>query len=83
MDLIEKIKKIAEAEGIDERELILDEAEFFIGEHKEHPTLEIRLKYSSKNGRLECIKLECYNEVYSLTIYERGKIIPIDIKQRK
>jgi len=56
--LIERIKNIARSEGIDERELILEEANFFLHSHKEHGGYSINLEYNT-SGKLNFIKLLC------------------------
>lgn len=59
MDLIERIKKIAEAEGIPESDLILDEARFFMRKHAGHGCYEMQIFYD-ENGSLYSIDLKCY-----------------------
>ena len=57
MDLIDKIKKIAEMEGVDKSELILEEATFFMEEHEGHGHQTLMLEYEA--GRLSYIGLYC------------------------
>lgn len=57
MDLIERIKKIAETEGIPESKLILKEAEWFFEEHQYHGYHELRLEV--KRGKVSRIGLYC------------------------
>ncbi|MDP3992224.1 MAG: hypothetical protein U1B79_00915 [Candidatus Pacearchaeota archaeon] len=58
MDLIERLKKIAEVEGIPESDLILDEARFFMREHRGHGCYDIQLFYD-ENSVLYSIDLKC------------------------
>ena len=58
VDLIDRLKVIAEKEGIPESDLILDEAEFFIREHEGHGVYQLRLDYGG--DILESIEIECF-----------------------
>ena len=57
MDLVDKIKFLANLEKIDESKLILEEAEYFIEEHKGHGPYNIQLVYG--NHELINIYLSC------------------------
>lgn len=59
--LIERIKNIARTEGIDESELILAEAKFFLHSHKDHGGYSIDLEYDPSD-QLSFIKLFCKAE---------------------
>ncbi|MDP3992081.1 MAG: hypothetical protein Q8P79_01065 [Nanoarchaeota archaeon] len=69
MDLIERLKKIAETVEIPESELILDEARFFMREHRGHGYFQIQLGYDK--GILESIQLQCF--AMSLPIDEMNR----------
>lgn len=57
MNLVDQIRAIAKLERINKSELILEEAEYFLREHKDHGSYSIELGYN--NGRLRAIYLEC------------------------
>ena len=58
VDLIDRLKAIAEKEGISESDLILDEAEFFMREHEGHGVYQLRLDY--ERNVLDSIEIECF-----------------------
>ena len=58
MDLVSRLKSIAKIEGIAESELILEEAESFLEEHKDHGGYTIEQNYSI-DGKLKGIYLTC------------------------
>ncbi len=59
MDLIERIKGIAKQYELPESDLILEEVELFLVEHKRHGSCKIVLEYNQKEDSLDIISLEC------------------------
>ena len=57
MDLIDRIKKIAETEGIPQSKIILDEAGWFFEEHRYHGAHQIILEI--EKGKVLSINLYC------------------------
>jgi len=96
MDLVEKIKRIAESEGIPESELILDEVEYFIKLHQGHGCYETSLLYDEK-GLLSSLDLTCRatnisvknhnhcdrDEFPTSIIYERDKDFEGDVEAQR
>ncbi|MEM4244992.1 MAG: hypothetical protein QW404_02475 [Candidatus Nanoarchaeia archaeon] len=62
MGLVEKIKEIARQQNIPESELIMDEVEWFMKEHKGHGRCEIILRYDEKENCVNGIYLECLGD---------------------
>ena len=96
MNLIDRIKEIAEAEGIPESELIIDEARFFEWFHRGHGHYQIGSLYD-ENGILNSIDVRCLaialeteelnrcqeDEFPTSIIYERGDECKYDIEKQK
>ena len=57
MDLVTRIKEIAKQEGIEESELILNEARFFLKEHEGHGLYDMVLEYDG--DEISGISLKC------------------------
>ena len=60
MNLKDRIMKLAELEDVNKSELILDEIDFFLREHKNHGLYDIVLAYDPINSNLvSSISLKC------------------------
>lgn len=81
MNLADRIKAVAKTGGISEEELIFDEMGGFMREHEGHSELEVRINYSQKLEIIR-IRLACYSDIYSITLYDRG-IVPLELHRKK
>ena len=81
MNLSDRIKAIAKTGGISGEELIFDEMGGFMLEHERHLELEVRIKYSLKLEIVR-IRLVCYSDIYSITLYDRG-IASLEFHRKK
>ena len=75
MDLIERLKKIAEEQKIPLDEVSLKRAEIFLKEHESHDSLEIRVGVNE--GEIRYIHLGCGPPaIYYVEVYNRDMSNP-------